>query len=63
MLGFFSLAILPTNFVGLALVVTALGLLVAEVFITSYGLLTLGGVICLNYGWQGRQSSYNADAV
>lgn len=50
MLGFFSLAILPTNFVGLALVVIALGLLVAEVFVTSYGLLTLGGVICLVTG-------------
>jgi len=50
MLGFFSLAILPTNFVGLALVVIALGLLVAEVFVTSYGLLTLGGLICLITG-------------
>lgn len=50
LLGFFSLAILPTNYVGLALVVIALGLLVAEVFVTSYGLLTLGGVICLITG-------------
>ncbi len=50
MLGFFSLAILPTNYVGLALVVLALGLLVAEAFVTSYGLLTLGGVLCLVTG-------------
>lgn len=50
MLGFFSLAILPTNYVGLALVVIALGMLVAEVFVASYGLLTLGGVICLVTG-------------
>jgi len=50
MLGFFSLAILPTNMAGLALMVLALGMLAAEIFVTSYGLLTLGGVICLVTG-------------
>lgn len=50
MLCFFALAILPTNFVGLALLLLAMGMLVAEAFVASYGLLTLGGVVCLVTG-------------
>ncbi len=49
-LGFFALAVLPVNFVGLALIGTALALFVAEAFVTSYGLLTLGGLGCLITG-------------
>lgn len=49
-LGFFAMAILPVNFVGLALIVIALALFVAEAFVTSYGLLTLGGLACLIIG-------------
>jgi membrane-bound serine protease (ClpP class) len=46
-LGFFALAVLPVNYVGLALLVLALILFVSEVFVTSYGFLTLGGAVCL----------------
>ncbi|NNE45644.1 MAG: nodulation protein NfeD [Rhodothermales bacterium] len=48
--GFFALAILPVNYTGLALIILALAMFVAEVFITSYGALTFGGVICLILG-------------
>jgi membrane-bound serine protease (ClpP class) len=49
-LAFFALAVLPINYVGLALIALALALFLAEVFVTSYGFLTLGGVACLVLG-------------
>ncbi len=49
-LGFFALSVLPTNYVGLALIVIALALFVAEAFVPSFGLLTTGGVVCLILG-------------
>lgn len=49
-LAFLGLAILPINYVGLVLIAIALGLFVAEVFVTSFGALTLGGVVCLVLG-------------
>jgi membrane-bound serine protease (ClpP class) len=49
-LGFFALAVLPVNFVGVALIVIALAMFVAEAFVTSFGLLTLGGLACLITG-------------
>ncbi len=49
-LGFFALSVLPTNYVGLALIVIALALFVAEAFAPSFGLLTTGGVVCLILG-------------
>ncbi len=49
-LGFFALSILPVNYVGLALIVIALALFVAEAFVPSFGLLTTGGVVCLIFG-------------
>jgi membrane-bound serine protease (ClpP class) len=49
-LAFFALAVLPINYVGLALIALALALFVAEVFVTSFGFLTLGGVACLVLG-------------
>lgn len=48
--GCVSLQILPFNYAGLALLVVALGLFVAELFITSFGLLSLGGVVSLVLG-------------
>jgi membrane-bound serine protease (ClpP class) len=50
LLGFFSLAVLPVSYVGLALILIGLGMFVAEVFVTSYGFLTVGGIICLSLG-------------
>ncbi|WP_456424735.1 NfeD family protein [Rhodocaloribacter sp.] len=49
-LSFFGLAVLPINYAGLALIALALGMFVAEAFFTSYGALTLGGVVCLVLG-------------
>lgn len=49
-LGFFSLSVLPVNYSGLALILIALAMFVAEAFITSYGALAIGGVICLILG-------------
>lgn len=49
-LGFFAMAILPINYIGLALILIALAMFVAEVFVVSYGFLTIGGAICLIFG-------------
>jgi membrane-bound serine protease (ClpP class) len=49
-LAFLGLAVLPINYVGLALIAIALAMFTAEVFVTSYGALTLGGIICLMLG-------------
>ena len=49
-LGFFGLSVLPVNFAGLALVLIALALFVAEAFVTSYGALAVGGIVCLILG-------------
>ncbi|MFN4261468.1 MAG: NfeD family protein [Gemmataceae bacterium] len=50
LLGFFGIAVLPVNYVGLALIAVGLGLFVAEVFVISYGALTIAGCICLVLG-------------
>jgi membrane-bound serine protease (ClpP class) len=49
-LAFFGLSVLPVNFVGLILIAVALALFTAEVFVTSFGALTAGGIICLVMG-------------
>jgi membrane-bound serine protease (ClpP class) len=49
-LGFFGLAVLPINYVGLALLVLGLGLFAADLFVTSHGAVTLGGIVCLVMG-------------
>jgi len=48
--AFFGLAVLPVNYVGLALVLLGLGLFAAEAFVTSHGLVALGGAVCLLLG-------------
>jgi len=47
LLAFFGLSVLPVNYVGVALILLALLFFIAEIKVTSYGLLTVGGVICL----------------
>ena len=49
-LSFYSLGMLPINYAGVLLIVLAFGLFVAEVFITSHGLLALGGIASLTVG-------------
>jgi len=50
LIGFVSLQILPFNYGGLALVFIGLSLFVAEVYVTSYGLLSLAGLISFVFG-------------
>ena len=49
-LAFYAFHTLPTNYAGLALIVLAMGLFIAEVFVTSYGLLAMVGVVSLLLG-------------
>lgn len=50
LLGLFGLSVLPVNYLGLALIFVSLGLLTAEVFVTSYGVLAIAGTACLVAG-------------
>ena len=50
LLAFFALSVLPVNYAGIALIALALVLFVAEIKVTSYGLLTIGGIIALVLG-------------
>jgi membrane-bound serine protease (ClpP class) len=50
LLAFFAFQILPVNYAGLALILFGLSLLVLEVKIASYGLLTAGGLASLTFG-------------
>lgn len=50
LLSLYGLQLLPVNWFGLALLLLAVGLYVAEVFVTSFGLLTLAGTVCLVLG-------------
>ena len=49
-LAFFALSVLPVNYAGIALIILALIFFIAEVKVTSYGLLTVAGVISLVLG-------------
>ena len=49
-LAFYSMQTLPTNYAGLALIILAILLFVAEVFVVSFGLLALGGVVSMVLG-------------
>ncbi len=49
-LAFFALGTLPVNLAGVLLVVLAFGLFIAEVFTTTFGLLTAGGITSLVIG-------------
>lgn len=49
-LAFYSLHTLPINYAGLALIIVGIILFLLEIKITSYGLLTVGGVISLLLG-------------
>lgn len=50
LLAFFALQLLPVNVAGVLLLLLGLLLFALEVKITSYGLLTLAGVVCLLFG-------------
>lgn len=49
-LGFFALSVLPVNVAGLALLGLAVVFFIAEIKVTSYGLLSVAGVVSLVIG-------------
>jgi membrane-bound serine protease (ClpP class) len=50
LLAFYALQLLPVNYVGVLLVLLGMVLLVLEVAVTSFGLLTVGGIVSLIFG-------------
>lgn len=50
LVGLYALAVLPVDFVGLALIVLGIGLMVAEAFAPSFGVLGIGGVVSFVVG-------------
>jgi membrane-bound serine protease (ClpP class) len=50
LLAFASLQVLPFNYVGLLLILLGIGLLVGEVFMPSFGVLGIGGIVALTFG-------------
>jgi membrane-bound serine protease (ClpP class) len=49
-IAFFSLSVLPFNWAGLILIFLAFALFVAELFVTSHGILGIGGIVALILG-------------
>jgi len=49
-LAFFAFQVLPINYAGLALIIVAIVMFILEISITSYGLLTIGGLISMILG-------------
>ncbi len=49
-LAFFALQMIPINYAGLALILLGIILFIAEVKITSYGMLSVGGAVCMLLG-------------
>ena len=50
LLAFFAFQVLPINYAGLLLILFGLGLLVAEMLTTTYGLLATGGIVSMVLG-------------
>jgi membrane-bound serine protease (ClpP class) len=50
LLGLYALQMLPVNYAGLALIVLAIIMFIAEIKVTSYGALTIGGIIAMILG-------------
>jgi membrane-bound serine protease (ClpP class) len=49
-LGFYALHLLPVNYAGVALIFLSAILFVLEIYTTSNGLLTIGGIVALIFG-------------
>ncbi len=50
LLALYGLSILPVNYAGLGLILLGLGLMVLDVFVPSFGVLTLGGIVSFVLG-------------
>ncbi len=49
-LAFYSFQALPVDYAGVALIALAIVLFIAEAKVASYGLLTVGGLVCMTLG-------------
>lgn len=50
LLAFFALQTLPISYAGVLLILLALILFILEIYVTSFGMLTVGGTIALGFG-------------
>ncbi len=50
LLALFALQVLPVNYVGILLMLLAIVLFILEVKVASFGLLSVGGIVCLTLG-------------
>lgn len=50
LLAFFALQVLPVNYVGIMLIILSVILFIMELKVTSFGLLSIGGIISLTLG-------------
>lgn len=50
LLGLYAMQVLPVNYAGLALIFVGAGLIAAEVFVPSFGILGIGGIVALVFG-------------
>jgi membrane-bound serine protease (ClpP class) len=50
LLGFYGLSVLPVNYAGMGLIVLAIVFFILEIKITSYGMLTVAGIVSLVLG-------------
>jgi membrane-bound serine protease (ClpP class) len=50
LLAAYALQVLPVNFVGLALMIVGIGLIMAEAFVPSFGALGVGGIAAFIFG-------------
>ncbi|MBI2854949.1 MAG: nodulation protein NfeD [Chloroflexi bacterium] len=50
LVGFYSLGVLNASWGGAALILLAFALLIAEIFVTSYGILAISGIVALTVG-------------
>jgi membrane-bound serine protease (ClpP class) len=50
LVGLYALAVLPVNFAGLGLIILGLALMASEAFVTSFGVLGIGGAIAFISG-------------
>ena len=50
LIGLFALQMLPVNYAGLALILLGIGVLIAEVFLPTFGSLGVGGIVAFVIG-------------
>jgi len=63
LLALASFQLLPLNYTGLTLIALGVGLLVAEMFVPSFGVLGIGGIIALAFGSLLLFDTENSDLI